>query len=339
MTIESASMENVKALFLLLLTLSLASSSLAEGQASLAKAQELLDQGQAREALALLVERTGRGSRDAEAFLLRSTAYFMLGDRPRGEKDLDHALEIDPKLRQGWLNRAALHISDQQYDVALAALETAEKLDATAPDNELNIGAVLLLKGDLAAASRRFERYLTREENSAEAHYLVASNYALSGYVSLSVSTLRRAIELEERNRLRARTDSRFDTIAEQAPFQALLQEDHYQLPAGAYFARRSVAIGYDARDGRLLGAVIDALEASGLRFDPRVEVTDRWALIWGDLRIKVSGAADGGFVEISAPPESCSPTEWQRRLDSLAASLERLAGEQFPGGRSSTEP
>lgn len=298
----------------------------AEAPAGLARAQELLDQGQAQAALELLDARTRGASPDARALLLRSTAHFMLGDRPQGEKDLDKALKLDPKLRQGWLNRAALHIADQRYDLALAALETAETLDAGAPDNELNIGAVLLLKGDLAAASRRFERYLTREEDSAEAHYLVASNYALSGYVSLSATTLRKAIQLEERNRLRARTDARFDRIAEQAPFQALLQEDLYQLPAGAYFARRPVALAYDSRDGKLLGVVIDALDDAGLSFDPRIEVTDRWALIWGDLRVKVTGAAGAGAVEVSAPAVRYSPAEWQRRLNAFFASLPRHA-------------
>ena len=299
-----------------------ASASMAETSPGLARVQELLDQGQAQAALQLLQDRTGEGSRDAEAFLLKSTAHFVLGNRLQGEENLDRALELDPRLRQGWLNRAALHIADQRYKLALAALETAEELDPSAPDNALNIGAVLLLKGDLTAASQRFERYLAQEGSSAEAHYLVATNYALSGYVSLSVNTLAKAIRLEERNRRRARTDSRFNSIAEEASFQALLQEDVYELPAGAYFTRRTFEVPYDGGKGRLLGAVLDSLEAAGLSFDPRVEVTDRWALIWGDLRVKVTGSGSQGIVELSAPAESFSPAQWQQRLDALLGHL-----------------
>lgn len=322
-------MGKMTAAFLISLTLLAAplsaEASAQETPAGLARAQEMLDQGQAQAALELLGERTRSDSRDAPAFLLRSTAHFMLGERGQGEKDLNRALELDPKLRQGWLNRAALHIADQKYGEALAALKTAEKLDPSARDNALNIGAVLLLKGDLGAASSRFERYLAQEKDSAEAHYLVATNYALSGYVSLSVATLKKAIELEERNRLRARTDARFDPVAEQAPFQALLQEDLYQLPAGAYFARRPVAVPFGPGGGKLLGAVLDALEAAGSNVDPRVEVTDRWALIWGDLRVKVTGAAGGGAVEVSAPAQRFSPAEWQRRLEAFFSHLDRL--------------
>ncbi len=296
----------------------------AQTPVGLARTQELLDQGQAQAALESLAGKTRKNSRDAEAFLLQSTAHFMLGDRQRGEKDLDRALAINPRLRQGWLNRAAVHIADQHYEVALAALETAERLDPDAADNALNIGAVLLLQGNLSAASQRFERYLAQEENSSEAHYLVATNYALSGYVNLSVATLRRAIELEERHRRRARTDSRFNDIAEKAPFQALLHEDTYQLPPGAYFARRTVATPFDAQDGRLLGAVLDALKEAGISFDPRVEVTDRWALIWGDLRVKVTGSSGDGIVEVSALAEDFSPKQWHQRLDAFLEHLTR---------------
>lgn len=323
MTIEFKAMGNATKFFLFC-CLAAAATAYGETSAGLARAQELLDQGQARAALELLAAKTGRDSQDAEAFLLQSTARFVLGDRQQGVKDLDRALALNPRLRQGWLNRAALHIADQQYEVALAALETAERLDPTAADNALNIGAVLLLKGDLSAASRRFEAYLLREESSAEAHYLVATNYALSGYVNLSVSTLRKAIQLEERNRRRARTDLRFNAIAEKAPFQALLEEDSYQLPAGAYFARRSVPTAFDAQDGKLLGAALDSLKDAGLTFDPRVEVTDRWALIWGDLRVKVTGSRGEGIVEISAPAESLSPGQWQQRLEAFLGHLAR---------------
>jgi hypothetical protein len=52
-----------------------------------------------------------------------------------------------------------------------------------------------------------------------------------------------------------------------------------------------------------------------GQAFDPRVEATPDWALIWGEARIKVSRTADGkGRVELSAPAGRLTPDAWRER-------------------------
>jgi hypothetical protein len=48
------------------------------------------------------------------------------------------------------------------------------------------------------------------------------------------------------------------------------------------------------------------------------VEVTPEWALLWWEARIKVSETADGGVVELSAPPEACGAPEWELFADEL---------------------
>jgi hypothetical protein len=67
------------------------------------------------------------------------------------------------------------------------------------------------------------------------------------------------------------------------------------------------------------LGAVIDALQEAGITFESRVEVAPSWALIWGDWRIKVTNAAEGGgLVEITAHPEGWTEERWRQRTQSL---------------------
>ena len=170
-------------------------------------AQELVDAGRLDEAAELLEKHLRRSQRDAQAHLLLSTVRFLEGDRDRGRARLDRALELDPTLRQAWLNRAALDLSERRLDEALTALYKARDLDPSAIDNALNIGAVLVLRGRLSEASEQFGAYLTQTANSAEAYLLVASNYALGGYSALAVEHLRRAIATDERMRRRARTD------------------------------------------------------------------------------------------------------------------------------------
>ncbi len=285
----------------------------------LQRARELIDAGEPEEALEeILNPWIRRHSTDAQALLLRSTARFMVDDPIRGRQDLDLALELDPSLRQGWLNRAALYLSEGRYSSALQALLQARELDPSAADNDLNIGAVLLLMNRREEAQASLGRYLVAHSDSAEAEYLVASNYASVSWAEPALRHLSRAIELEERSRLRARADGNFTPLAGDSRFQQLLSRDTYRLPSGARQERRTYPVAYDAREARLLGAVLDAVRAAGLSFDPRVEVTSEWALVWGELRIKVSGTGGTGVVEVSAPAESLTETQWQQRTARL---------------------
>jgi hypothetical protein len=46
--------------------------------------------------------------------------------------------------------------------------------------------------------------------------------------------------------------------------------------------------------------------------------VTTDWALLWGEMRIKVSRGAEGGVVDISAPANAMTPQQWQERTQKL---------------------
>ena len=294
----------------------------AQPQASsepLARAQELLDGGDAAGALQILNRLVKNKPPNAEAYLLRSTALFMMGDLEQGKADLDKTLEIDPNIRQAWLNRAALDLSEQKYSQALEALVEAKDLDPSAPDNDLNIGAVQLLQGNLQEASANFRDYLAGITLSAEAYYLVASNYGMAGYAGPAIEHLRQAIELDEKTRLRARTDPNFRELEVNDRFQQILSTDTYAIPPGSYQRLVSVETPFDGTDSVLLRAMLDALQFSNQPFDRRVEVTLEWALIWGDMRIKLSNDAAGkGQILLTAAADQFTPSLWQQQTDAL---------------------
>lgn len=288
-------------------------------QRALAKAQELVDAERPEEALELLDPLLAADAADAGALLLRSTARFMLGEVETGKRDLARSLELDPGQRRAWLMRAGLEVAEERYDAAQASFERAAALDPGAPENDLNIGAVLLLQGKLRPASERFARYLDGEAGSADAFYLVATNYVVAGYEALAIEHLRRAVEIDEVARLRARSDPNFIPLSGNPRFQSLLNVDAYKLPPGAYTAAKTFDARYDPGGGALLDAVIDTLQLASRPFDPRVEVTPGWALVRGELRIKISNTlGDQGLVQVSAPPDRFTPSEWRQRTDEL---------------------
>jgi tetratricopeptide (TPR) repeat protein len=315
---RSASSLPFAAAFLLLL-LAAALPLAAQTGRSLAQAQELIDAGKAQQAIPLLDTLLKREPGNAHAYLLRSTARFLIDDIDGGKKDLDKALQLDPGQRQGWLHRGALEVAGKHYDAALAAFGQAEKLDPQAPDNDINLGAVLLLAGKLEPATQRFQSYLGKHAGVADAQYLVASNYAIGGYAALAVEHLRQAIVLDERSRLRSRVDPNFAGLSKEKRYTDLLATDSYKPPSGSHFAAQTYDVAYDPEDGRLLGAVLEAMNVVKERYDPRVESAPDWALIWGDLRVKVTRSADGkGRVEASAPLDRLSEAEWKQRTDKM---------------------
>jgi tetratricopeptide (TPR) repeat protein len=306
----------------------------------LAAAQAKLDAGDAEGALKLLDPLVKREPKLAQALLLRATARLMLGEAG-GKDDLDKAIALDPTLRQAWLDRAAVAVSEKRYDAALADFEKARALDPADADGLLNIGAVQLLLGRLDDATKSFQDYLGQRAGDAAAYYLVAKNYALTGYAGLAVQNLQQAVALDERMRASARGDDNFSDLASNPRFQELLRADTYRMPADALHAERVYPASYAAGRGPLLLATMDALQALGESFDARVEVTPEWALLWGRMRIKLSDDAKGqGQVALTAPAAAMSAGEWQqnsaRLLDAILIQLGKrrvIGGPVKPSG------
>ena len=299
------------------------------GDPALREVQALIDKGDAERALARLDAVAG-GRPSPEALLLRGTARIMLGELKAGAADLEKAVERDPTLRQGWLNLAGLEIAEGKYDQALGLLQKAHDLDPSAPDSHLNLGAVKVLLGQRVEARDHFDRYLELEGGSAEAHYLVAANYALAGLDHLVVETLGEAIRLDEHMRLRARRDERFLAL-DSLDYRVLLNTDVYTPPDGHHTAAAAFRERYDRGSNRLLYAVLDGLRQIGVSYEPEVESNARWALVWSDtgMRIKVFTQDSGtGVVSASAAPEAFTSGEWQRLTHELFRTIHDVLGE-----------
>lgn len=293
----------------------------------LAEAESLLEAGQPEQAVVILDGLLAKGKPDAQALLLRSTGRIMLADVQGGVDDLKRATRVDPTLRQAWLNLAGIEIAQRRFQTGYEALLEAQKLDPSAPDNDLNLGAVLLMLGRRGEASGHFQSYLERQRTSADAQYLVASNYALAGLAEPAVNHLAKAIQLNERLRLRARSDDRFLSLDDPA-YTRLITSDTYRLPADAHTAAAAFGVPYRRADNRLLYAVLEALRGLDITYDPQIETNERWALVWSDLRIKVSNQDNGtGVVRLSAPADRYTSDAWERVSQRLFKAIHRSLG------------
>src|SRR5581483_7680909 len=178
-----------------------------------------------------------------------------------------------------------------------------------------------------------FDAYLGLKPGDAQAHYMVARNYALAGYAGLAIQTLQQAVALDERMRAAARADANFNDLKSNARFQQLLATDGYKPPANAFHAQRSYPAAYAAGRGPLLPATMDALSAVGEAFQPQVEVAPDWAVLWGAMRVKLTDAGQGGSVELTAAPNAMTPAEWQQRSARLLDSINIQIAKRKPRG------
>jgi tetratricopeptide (TPR) repeat protein len=136
-------------------------------------------------------------------------------------RDLREARELFRKAADGperdIANRARLHSSmcDRRLDQIAPNLGTAE--------DYYNYGVALLNTRKVPDARSHLEQALKMSPGADHIHYALALAQALDGDRASAYENLKRAIELEPRNRLMARQDTDFAPLANQPPFDVLL--------------------------------------------------------------------------------------------------------------------
>lgn len=114
-------------------------------------------------------------------------------------------------------HRSRLHIAmcDRRLQQATVNLRSAE--------DYYNYGIALINTRNVAEARQHLEKALQMAPGADHIHYALALAQALSGDLGRAHENLKRAIEIEPRNRIMARQDADFAPLANQPPFDALL--------------------------------------------------------------------------------------------------------------------
>lgn len=114
-------------------------------------------------------------------------------------------------------NRARLHMAmcDRRLQQETVNLKSAE--------DYYNYGVALLNTRNVAEARGHLEKALQLAPGADHIHYALAAAMALGGDAPGAYENLKRAIEIDARNRLLARQDADLAHLSNQPPFDALL--------------------------------------------------------------------------------------------------------------------
>src|SRR5947207_1750257 len=117
-------------------------------------------------------------------------------------------------------HNAELHIRmcDRRLEKPVVDLKTAEE--------HYNYAVAMINARNLSDAQQHLEAALKLEPQADHLYYALALSKGLGGDIEGASENLKRAIELEPRNRIAARQDADFATFSSQGPIQQLLFPD-----------------------------------------------------------------------------------------------------------------
>ncbi|MBD2436253.1 tetratricopeptide repeat protein [Nostoc sp. FACHB-110] len=161
-----------------------------------------------------------------------SEAWFYQGDLLNDLKRYDEALSSYNKAlnitpnEPTYLNSKSLTLSFLgRYEEALANINEAKKILLEEPLLWTNQGIILARAGRYQEAMASCEKALQLKPDDESGYYGKACCYALQGNIELAIENLQKAININSsRCRREAKRNPDFDSIREDARFQALLQ-------------------------------------------------------------------------------------------------------------------
>lgn len=108
----------------------------------------------------------------------------------------------------------------------LAVSEARLRTELTPPrdaDSLYDRGVIELNRGEYVAAQELFERALKREPEAAHIHYGLAATRARLGAIDTALKSLRRALDLQPKLRIRAQRDSDLNSLRSDPEFDQIV--------------------------------------------------------------------------------------------------------------------
>ena len=144
----------------------------------------------------------------------KAMKLFHAGDFAKAKSIFDEAV-TGP-------NREMAHSARVHRTVCERRLARTE-MDLPTPDDHYDYAVTLINRRELDQARQHLEQALERIKDGDHVHYALALCHGLKGDVENATAHLKRAIEIQPRNRTAARNDPDFQAFAGQPQVRALL--------------------------------------------------------------------------------------------------------------------
>ncbi len=154
----------------------------------------------------------------------RQMEHFQEGMRRFHAREFQRAGESFRAALDG-PDRAVSHRAGVHARMCASRLESAGVVLST-PDEHYNYGVTLMNSRDLAGAQKHLRAALDADPAADHVLYALAACQSLGGDLPGAYENLKRAIELQPRNRLAARQDPDFAALAEHQALARLLYPD-----------------------------------------------------------------------------------------------------------------
>jgi tetratricopeptide (TPR) repeat protein len=190
------------------------------------KARALLNIGQFEEAASCFEIVTQNVSGRIPTMKLYARALWGLKANEKAISVLDDILDLHQDDKDALVNKYQILIDMGQYDNAISVLEKAIEVY---PKDPLLIGLLsvpYIKKGDYEKGLEFCERALSLNSDDSNAWYNKACALSMLGRKKLSISALKRAVELMDSAREVARKDSDFDPIRESTEFKRIIRKE-----------------------------------------------------------------------------------------------------------------
>ena len=159
------------------------------------------------------------------AWYARGLALSVLGRNEEAIASCEKAIEINPDNHGAWNNYGLVLAASGRTAEAIASYEKAVEINPDDHGVRLNRGNVLNKLGRHEEAIAICEKVIAIKPDHRTAWYCKAHYYASWGKLEEATENLQQAIELNPDCREWAKTNADFDSIRQDARFQALVRE------------------------------------------------------------------------------------------------------------------